>query len=368
MRRILAHGFALGLLLAPAAVAQSTLPSSLPGWNSADATVATSANLDAIAGELTPALVEYGVTAAEKRTYVREVNHRRTFAATSYSFRDASGAYGAYSFLHTPEMSPAVYSEYAVKSRDRVLVLVGSVLLDISGNGVESEGPTIKKLVALLADQKQEAVYPSLSLRLPTAGLDSRTEHYFLGPIALAQFWPEADAKGDWLGFSSGAEAETAKYRLKGGEAVLLIADYPTPQIAATQLERMSKQFPINPSDERAGGLYARRDGSLVALVAGAPSGTAASSLLEKMQSGVIITWNEPVLKHPQPSMAAIVVGTIIGTGEICLFTIVGGVVFTLIRLGVKRFFPGQIFDRTEQFEILEMGLSSKPIKGKDFY
>jgi uncharacterized protein DUF6599 len=368
MRRILTCGFAFGLLLAPPAVGQNTLPPSLPGWKSTDTTVATSANLEAIAGASTPAFVEYGATAAEKRSYVRETNKQRTFAATLYSFRDASGAYGGYSFLRTPEMTPAAYSEHAVKSRDRVLVLVGSMLLDVSGKGVASEGPTIKKLAALLADQKQEAVYPSLPLRLPTTDLVSRTDHYFLGPTALAQFWPDAAARGDWLGFSSGAEVETAKYRLGKREATLLIVDYPTPQIAAKQLEKMAKQFTINAPGGQARGLYARRDGSLLALVAGAPSEAAANSLLERIQSDVIVTWNEPVLRHPQPSMAEIVVGTIVGTGEICLFTIVGGVVFTIIRLGVKRFLPGRIFDRAEQFEILQMGLSSKPIKGKDFY
>lgn len=368
MRRFPIPGLAFLLLCTPAALAQNQLPSSLPGWNSAKAVSASAADLQSIAGDATPALIEYGAKSAEKKTYIRDRSPRQAILVTEYSFQDASGAYGAYSFLRTPDMAPAKYSEHSSKSRSRVLVLVGSILLDVSGDELTSEPAVIKKLVTPLESQAQEAVYPSLPMRLPTTDLIQRTDHYFLGPIALAQFWPEASAKGDWVGFSSGAEAETAKYRLGGREATLLVVDYPTPQIAATRLEKMRQQSEINAPDANGGGLYARRDGPLVALIAGAPSEKTANSVLDSIESGIVVTWNEPILKAGQPTMADIVVGTIIGTGEICLFTIVGGALFTLARLGVKRLLPGRIFDRPEHFEILQMGLSSKPIKAKDFY
>ena len=34
----------------------------------------------------------------------------------------------------------------------------------------------------------------------------------------------------------------------------------------------------------------------------------------------------------------------------------------------VKIFLPNKIFDREKQIEILQLGISSKPIKAKDFY
>lgn len=372
MRRFLMIGIVFGLLLAPVALAQIMLPSSLPGWNSTNGTAVTSADLNQIAGDSTPALLEYGAFGAEQRSYAAAGNAQHTIVATIYSFQDASGAYGAYSFLRTPEMRRADYSEVSAKSVNTALALVGSKLLVVSGNGITNNEALIKRLVASLGSPKQEAVYPSLPMRLPKTDLIPRTDHYFLGPVALAQFWPETSTKGDWLGFSFGAEAETAKYRISGGQATLLVIDYPTPQIAATQLARMAKQFSINTAGGTGGGagaaVYARRDGSLVALLAGAPSEETANSVLDKIESGVVLTWNEPVLKHAQPSMATIVVGTIVGTGEICLFTVFGGVLYTIIRLGIKKWLPGKVFDRPDQFEILQMGLSSKPIKAKDFY
>lgn len=367
MRRFI-YCLVIGALLVPAAVSQTTLPASLPGWKSATVSTVTSANLEGLAGAASAALVEYGASAAVKRTYIHDGHGGETLAATLYSFQDASGAYGAYSYLRTPEMTRGDYSEHSMKSRDRVLVLTGSLVLEIRGNGIEGEKTTIQELLSQLGVPAQGAVYPSLPSRLPTTDLIPKTDHYFLGPIALAKFWPETEASGDWLGFSAGAEAEVARYHLGGREATLLVADYPTPQIAATQLERVSKQFKINVPAATAGGLYARRDGTLVALVAGAPSETAANSLLEKIQSGVLVTWNEPAFKLHQPSMATVVVGTIIGTGEICLFTFFGGILFTLIRLVVKRLWPGKVFDRPQHLEIIQLGLSSKPIKAKDFY
>lgn len=368
MRPLLICGFTLGLFLATGVRAQSSLPASLSGWKSSNGTTVTPSNLNVIAGAATPALLEYGATNAEKCTYANNDDSRRTLTATVFVFRDASGAYGAYSYLRTPEMIKADFSDHSVKSRDRALVLLGNMLLEVDGSGIADENTAIKKLVSSLGRQALAPVYPSLPLRLPTANLIPRTDHYFLGPVALAQFWPDTNAKGDWLGFWSGAEAETAKYRLEGHDATLLVADFPTPQIAARQMERMSTEFRINGGGPSASKLYARRDGTLIALLAGAPSADAANSLLDRIQSDVIVTWNEPVLKHPQPSMAAIVVGSIVGTGEICLFTIFGGVLFTLIRLGVKKLLPGKIFDRPQQFEILQIGLTSKPIKSKDFY
>ena len=368
MRRPLIPGLAFGLLLAPCSFGQNILPPTLPGWHSTKSVSATSANLNEIAGGLAPILVEYGATAAEKKTFARDGDAKRTFAATIYSFQDASGSYGTYTFLRTPEMVTDTDSTHSAKSPDHVLVLAGSKLLDLSGAGVAHEEPAIKALVSLLAGDERDAVYPALVMRLPRTDQVRGTNHYFLGPVALERFWPETDAKGDWLGFSSGAEAETAKYRLKGREATLLVVDYPTPQIAAAQLGKMSKEFRINAEGAPKGNLYARRDGSLVAMMANAPSQAAANTVLDKIQSGVVVTWDAPAFLLHEPSIADVVVGTIIGTGEICLFTIFGGVLFTLIRLGVKRILPGKVFDRPHQFEILQMGLSSKPINAKDFY
>ncbi|MFZ0924792.1 MAG: hypothetical protein WA020_17130, partial [Candidatus Acidiferrales bacterium] len=114
--------------------------------------------------------------------------------------------------------------------------------------------------------------------------------------------------------------------------------------------------------------LYARRDSTMVALVANAPSAAAANSLLDQFNSGMVLTWNTEVLETNQPSMVTIVIGTFVGAGEICAFALLGGVVFAGLRLLIKRLWPGRVFDRAFDLEIIELGLSSRPVKGSDLY
>ena len=52
----------------------------------------------------------------------------------------------------------------------------------------------------------------------------------------------------------------------------------------------------------------------------------------------------------------------------IMVFAVAAGIGFGGIRILVKIFLPNKIFDREKQIEILQLGISSKPIKAKDFY
>jgi hypothetical protein len=62
------------------------------------------------------------------------------------------------------------------------------------------------------------------------------------------------------------------------------------------------------------------------------------------------------------------IVGSIIGSGVICLFALIAGISFGGLRLIVKRTMPGKVFDRAEYVQILQLGLGSKPINSEDFY
>ncbi len=114
--------------------------------------------------------------------------------------------------------------------------------------------------------------------------------------------------------------------------------------------------------------LYGKRVSSLVALVSwrALPRGRGRFARPVSYQSQV--TWNEPHQTYTEPSISKMVVGAILGTGTIMLLAIVAGIGFGGFRLVVKFFFPGKVFDREKQMEILQLGISSKPIRAKDFY
>jgi hypothetical protein len=369
MRRFLPSLFLVlaGLALPMAAAAQDLLPASFSGWNASEASVKVRpGGLEQLAGADAAIFREYGTLAAERRAYVRGAE---TLTAKLYKMRDPTTAYGIYTFLLTDQMVPANLTQYSSVSRQHALVLVGNLLLDVTGGDMRPLVGDLKVLVGELALQADRSPYPTLGQHLPPRGLIAHSERYFLGPVALNRLLSLGN--GDWLGFSEGAEAELARYRVNGLDVNLLLASYPTPQVAARKLEELGRWLPLDSGAERSDShstLFARRSSSVIAIVTQSPTRAVADSLLQQIHYESQITWNEPRHKLTDPSIAQILVGTIAGTGIILFFALVAGIGFGGVRLVVKHFFPGKVFDRDTQVEILQLGLTSKSIEAKDFY
>ena len=105
MRRALAIP-ALLLLAAFPAAAQGILPISFAEWRAETGSQTIS---DFSTAGLGAALHEYGLTGAEMRLYELRGD---TVQASLYRFKDPSGAYGAYSYMRTPEMARASATEH----------------------------------------------------------------------------------------------------------------------------------------------------------------------------------------------------------------------------------------------------------------
>lgn len=349
------------------APAQSILPLSFAGWtaNSKEPFRPTAASAQASPDKAMAVAQEYGYASGERATYFQGADK---LEVAVFRMKDASGAYGEYSYLRTTEMPQADLAEHSVMSRDRALVLDGNLVLEIRGNDLPKLKADLKSLVAAVRPHAEKGILPTLVNDLPTNDFVDRSDHYVLGPAALNQLFPVA--MGTDLGFSGGAEAEIARYRLAGRDATLLLVDYPTPQTASKKLRELQQRFNVNDSQtgSRSPALYAKRVLTLLVFVAGAKSQTEANTLLGQVQSGTELTWNEPTFSLTEPSIGTMIVGTIIGTGIICLFALISGLAFGGVRLVVKRALPNKVFDRSDQLQILQLGLSSKPIKAEDFY
>jgi hypothetical protein len=368
---------ALFLPAVPARAQEGILPSSFGGWSgnvqaglappilqSGDSGAANAAALQEAARG------EYGLVSGENAEYKRGSEEMRV---NLYKMKDPSGAYGLYSYLRTTDMPHANFTEHSSMSREHALVLIGNVVVEVAGRDLPKNGAALKALVAAVAPHSESGLLPTIGDRIPTKGFIDRSDKYILGPSTLNQFFPLAD--GDWLGFSQGAEAETAKYRVNGHEVDFVIADFPTPQTAAKKLAELQKQFNINESkgvnDSGGAGsakpLYAKRAMTLVAIVSGATTKKEADAVLDQLESGTQITWNEPTFEFKEPGIGVMIVGAIMGTGVICLFAIIAGLAFGGVRLVVKRA-TNKVFDRPDQVQVLQLGLSSKPINAEDFY
>lgn len=373
---LMRHYFSLSLaaiLLSFAAIstsAQQVVPDSFVGWSCNGRTAFNPAQPSEIASQTASSvgndvLAEYGFVAGEQCEYTRG---SEKLGVQIYRMKDPSGAYGLYSYMRTAELPYSTLTGHSSLGASRALALDGNLLLDIRGTELPKREKDLKALVAAVKVHAEEGPLPSLPDEMPALGMVERSDHYVLGPATLYQFVPVASS--DWLGFSQGAEAESARYRTEGHEVTLLLADFPTPQTAAKKLAELQKVFHVNGTNPESGAppLFAKRSMTLLAIVYGARTQAEADALLKQVESGAEITWNEPTFQFKEPPITAMIAGTIIGAGIICMFAIISGIAFGGVRLVVKRYFPDKVFDRSSHLQVLQLGLGSKPINSEDFY
>ena len=351
------------------AAAQGLLPSSFAGWNAtAPSAMIPATGLDPILGPDTQAFREYVVKLTEQRTYTQG---SLSASVTLYKLRDPSSAYGAYTFLHGDNLADANLGSYAGTSRDRALIVVGEMLLDVTVAAKQVRPPDadLKQLTDALDKKADHTPYPFIGEHLPEKGRVKGSERYVIGPLSLAHFAPLGT--DDWMGYDYSAETILARYQSGGANETLIITSYPTQQIAAKKFAGILRRFTFDPPGAVQPGqtvLFGKRVSSYIAVVAGAPSREAANKILDQVGYESDVTWNEPKQTLTEPGINTMIVEAFVGTGVIMLFAIAAGIGFGGLRVLIKLVLPNKVFDREKQIEILQLGISSKPIKAKDFY
>jgi hypothetical protein len=381
-RRFATHKTILGVLLLSAAwawpaAAQGILPATFGAWTAdGPGLQVLPQQAEQLAPDKAAVLREYGITSAERREYTQG---ERTATVTLYKMVDPSAAFGAFTFLRETPMAPMQVESavrYSAGSRDRALLVVGNLFFDVSSPKARPADSDLTELASLLAPRADRRPFPLIAEFLPQAGLIQGSERYVLGRQALAQVFPVgAVNQADWIGFDSSAEVIVARYRLAGApkdqEALLMIAEYPTQQVAADRYGSLGKWLALNLEPGQANGrplVFGTRSSVLVAVLANVESREVAADLLKQIHYASDVTWNEPTHELTDPSISTIVVGAIVDTGSIMLIALAAGLGFGGFRLLVKVVLPGRVFDRNDQIEILQLGLSSKPIRATDFY
>ena len=365
MRTRLLTTILLALAVSIPAAAQEFLPPKASDWTAGPVSRASADDFDRISAELAataPVLREYGALAMERRAYQRG---GATLVVTVYRMEDPTGAYGLFTFLRSEDMAGGKLGEYSALSHSRALVVVGDLLLDVSGTDLPQVVGDLNGLVAKLYPKARLGPLPTVGDYLPAKEQIAGSRRYAAGPLSLGRLLPVAE--GDWIGFSDGAEVELARYHAAGGEVTLIVAAYPTPQVAARRVRQIENTFRLaaNPAGANS---VAVRSVSLVAIAAGATSRASAEALLRKIRYDSQVTWNEPGYSATDLTVPEMVLGAIYGTGSIFLMAFLTGIAFGLMRVLVKHYLPGRIFDRPSAVEIIQLGLTSKPIEAKDFY
>jgi hypothetical protein len=327
---------------------QAILPQSFAGWvETAPAQISSNpGDADKVYSDL---LREYGFQDLEPATYARD---DRKISVKAMRFRDASGAYGAFTFYKTPEMQTETIGDQGASANERVLFYRGNVLVRAVLDRVTAmSAAELRELaddIALPAGSARNL--PSLPLYLPKPGYVANSAKYAEGPLGLERM--AAPVPAEVVDFPRGAEVAQGQYSTGNGIATLTLISYPTPQIAAERLRAIEAARPA-----AAAVFLPKRSGPLVAIVTGTVSASEAKSLLASVNYDAAVTWNQNTFLGKRDNVGTLLVGVVALTGIILGLAVVAGIAFGGIRILAKRFFPDRIFDRSQDVEIISLKL-----------
>jgi hypothetical protein len=363
--RLLSFWLLLSVGAAFAAGQDSVLPKEFGGWHmqgtakiSADPATADAANA--------ALLKEYGITRFESAIYGREDG--RKLAIKAAKFGDASGAFGAFTFYNQPEMQREAIGDQGSSFNQRILFYHGNILVDAVFDRLTAmSAAELRELAGVLPRPKGNANnLPPVLAYMPKRDYIRNTEKYVVGPLGLAHIASPLPAS--MVDFSEGTEVVLGQYQVSGGEAILMVISYPTPQIAAEHMKRIdatrtaAQQQPGEASIVNVGPFYDKRSGPLLAIASGPISQSDARTLLGAVNYDADVTWNQNTFFDKKNNIANLLVNIILLCGILMGLALVAGLAFGGIRIALRQLLPGKIFNGPEEVEFIALHLDvSRP-------
>jgi len=350
---------------APAS-APPILPKQFAGWEMQGA---AQASKDAATADPTNAglLKEYGFTDVEAAIF--KSDDGRTLKIRAARFTDASGAFGAYSFYLQPGMAREEIGDQGASLNLRVLFYRGHIVVDAVFSQLSvMSAAGLRELAGVLPRPSGNAGnLPPILAFMPHHGYEANTERYAEGPLALGAIGSPLPA--ELVDFSASPEVALGQYNTSGGEATLMLIEYPTPALAAEHLRRIdaahhaAQPQPGVAAVENVGPFFDKRTGPIVAIVAGPLSQSDAHTLLGAVNWDPSVTWNENTYFDKKNNVANLLVNIILLCFIIGALSLAAGVAFGGARILLRKFFPGPVFGRPDQTEFisLDLGQTAEP-------
>ena len=353
MKRLLVYLLTV-FALATLAFATDTsfLPKSFAGWTQTGAPQVTQ-NAAKVDSAYPAVLQEYGFTAAETANYTREDGRKLTIKAAH--FKDASGAYGAFTFYRQPAMKTEQIGTKAASANERILFFRSNVLVDANFDRLTGmSAAELRELAAALPVAKGSADnLPNLPQYLPKQNAVENSARYVLGPQALTALGAPLNA--EQIDFTHDPEILEQEYSLPSGSVTLLLLQYPTPQIAGDRLRALEPLAKATPD-----GLALRRTGPIVVVASGPINNSEARSLLSSANYEADVTWNEATSVSKRDNIGNLILGVFGLIGILLLIMLMFGIFFGGFRLLMKRLFPNRVFDRPESMEIIQLHIGEQ--------
>jgi hypothetical protein len=335
---------------------ENILPKSFAGWiQTGEVTTVTQA-LQADAAY--PAVLnEYGFTSSEAAKYARADG--RTLTIKASRFKDATGAYGAFTFYRDPSMKVEQIGTKSASANEQILFFRSNVMVDAKFDHVTGmSGSELRELASMLPEAPANAAnLPNLPEYLPKQSAVENSAKYILGPQALAA--TKTPLSADLVSFANEPEILTQNYTTADGPVTLMLVQYPTPQIA---IERL-RAFQTSPDSGKT--FAARRTGPIIVAESGNVESNEAKALLNSVNYEAEVTWNEATAIAKRDNIGNLLVAVFGLIGILLVFGLIFGVFFGGIRVLLTRYFPGTMFDLPENVEILQLHLRDRPSTDK---
>jgi hypothetical protein len=333
------------------------LPNSFAGWTQSASPQATKdpASVDSAYPAV---LKEYGFSDAETATYTRADGRKLTIKAAR--FKDATGAYGAYTFYRRPAMKSEQIGTKAASANQRILFFRSNVLVDANFDRLTGmSAAELRELAALLPTAKGAADnLPNLPQYLPHQNEVENSARYILGTQALAA--TQVPLSAEQVDFQHDPEILEQDYSTPDGPLTLMLVQYPTPQIAGDRLRALEPLAKSNP-----GARAIRRTGPILVVQGGTVDNSQAKALLNSVNYEADVTWNEATSIAKKDNIGNLIVGVFGLIGIILLISLIFGVFFGGFRILMKRLFPDRVFDRPETVEIIQLHLEEEGASNK---
>lgn len=325
------------------------LPKSFAGWTQTGTPQITTV-ADKADSAYPAVLSEYGFADSETATYTRDDGRKLTIKAAR--FKDATGAYGAFTFYRQPQMKAEEIGTKAASANDRILFFRSNVMVDANFDRVTAmSAAELRELAGgLPSAQGSAGNLPTVPQYLPAKDAVTNSARYILGPQALLAV--KSPLTPEQIDFNVEPEVLTQDYTSSDGPLTLTIIDYPTPQIAAERLRALQSSPPSS-----SGTMLMRRSGPLLAVVTGSTGSDAAHTLLNSVNYEAEVTWDQQTSVSKRDNIGNLIVAIFALIGIILLISLIFGVFFGGIRVLLRRLFPQTAFGKPDDVEIIQLHL-----------
>jgi len=289
---------------------------------------------------------EYGAKSAQHFVYGLEDKRADVVVEEA---PDTSAAYGLLSYYQTGALTPEKGILLAVSGPGLALMARNRAFVRVLLRSSVSTSELSALLILLGGTQPSAGAIANLPAALPTEGLVPGSEKYFIGPEASRHILPSLDP--GLIGFSQGAEAQAARYRLGSarsngrpretpGECTIVAITYPTPQIAQQRFAVMEKTLRVG-QDRGSQSVYGKHKGSFVILTLNADS-SVANRLLAQFRVSQQVSWDQryPGNKPIVWQMVELVIANFLLAFILAGLAVLGGILIALSRRAAGKWLP----------------------------